>query len=64
MPIIKDFLSRNSVVGVDTLPLVHTTRAFHLRSFQAENKLADSDGNDMFPEMGNMAVNAIPSGAC
>lgn len=34
-----EFLLRNSVVGANALPLVHSTPAYHLRSFQTNNLL-------------------------
>ncbi len=38
-----EFLMRNSVSDVGVLPLVHTTQAYHLRSFQSNNTLVASD---------------------
>ena len=39
MPPLIDFLKRNSVKEDSALPLVHTSRAFHIRSFLNTNKI-------------------------
>jgi hypothetical protein len=43
MTTFADFLLRNSVLSSGSLPLVHTTRAYHLREIQQKNLLEVSD---------------------